>query len=320
VTTGLGRKPTDADYGLGEHNLDADKLGLMEERELTERLVRTFKKPSYSPPRLPAVAMEIMALSRKSEVEFKEVESLLERDPVLAGEVLSIARSVHFSGIRPVRTLGAALVRIGLATLRTVVMQAALEMRVFRSEEYGGCMERLRRHSLATAHLSRLLSRYTPVSQDRAFLCGLMHDVGVAGILLVLGEVEQGKKAPDLAVLWPAIDGAHAVAGSRMVELWRLPRETSAAVAGHHRGRVAGIDDPMAATVCLAEAYSARCDFGLIPRDQEQREKAGLPLHDGIDRSSPEVLERARQVVDLTDDKLQRFLAEAEELAEKIEL
>lgn len=321
MTSTLGRKSTDPDYGLGEYVLDAGRSGLVDEQELTGRLIRTFAMPSYHPPRLPAVALELLSLSRRPDAEFKAMESLLERDAMLAGEVLSIARSAYYSGIRPVATLGAALVRIGLTKLREVVMQAALNLRVFRSACYAACMERLQFHSQATANLCRMLSRYAPVTQDRAFLCGLLHDVGIAGILLVLGDVKRGGTAPDLAVMWPAIDAAHARAGARMVELWKLPPETATAVAAHHQVSVDGADEPMAATLCLAEALAVELDLALIPSPDggganEDLDKSGLLAHGRIDRSDANVLERARRVLALDESKLERIRGEVRQWAE----
>jgi HD-like signal output (HDOD) protein len=40
----------------------------------------TFTNPSHRPPRLPAVATELLALSRQPDVEFKAIEALLEQE------------------------------------------------------------------------------------------------------------------------------------------------------------------------------------------------------------------------------------------------
>jgi hypothetical protein len=91
VTTNRGRKPGDPDYGLGEHALDADRLGVLDEAELTERLMATFARPDYRPPRLPVVATELLALSQQPNAEFHAIEHLLEQDAMLAGEVMRVA-------------------------------------------------------------------------------------------------------------------------------------------------------------------------------------------------------------------------------------
>ena len=314
VTTYQGRKAGDVDYGLGEHSLDADRLGIVDETELTERLIRTFSHPDYHPPRLPVVATELLALSQQPDVEFPAIESLLEQDAMLAGEVLRVARSAFYSGVRPVTTLQGALVRLGLTKLREIVLEVALNLRVFRSATYQGCMERLRKHSQTTANLCRVLSRYAPVTQDRAFLCGLLHDVGIAGILLMLGDAGRGEKTPDLAAVWPAIHGAHGRAGARMVELWNLPPEIATAVAAHHEISVDGEDNPAAATVCLAEEYAVRWDRGLIPLsgsgDHKDLEESGLIAHGAVDRTDAAILDRARKALDLTDSMTERLEAD----------
>ncbi|MCP3981208.1 MAG: HDOD domain-containing protein [bacterium] len=314
MTSTLGRKPTDADYGMGEHSFDGDRLGLIDERELTERLLGTFASPSYTPPRLPAVAMELMSLSQKPGVEFKEIEALLERDAMLAGEILLMARSATFAGIRPVNSLGAALVRIGLVQLRDVVMQAAMSMRVFRSDGYATCMARLQEHSRSIANLCRILADHTPVSRDRAFLCGLLHDVGIAGILLVLGDTQAGEQLPDLLTHWPAIDRAHTQAGARMVELWKLPDEICHVVGAHHSPRNDDEILPMAAVVCQAEALAIELNLGLAP-DGDEALQLGLEHH-LVDRVDENTLLHAREALRLTEEKLDKVRAAAQKWLE----
>lgn len=311
-----GRKPHQADYGLGEATIDADSLGLMDEAELTELLVRTFESPKYSPPRLPAVATELLALSRDPDVAFEKIESLLERDAVLAGEVLSLARSAFYAGSAKVTSLRDALTRVGLQRLREVVMQAAMSVRVFRSTAYKGCMERLREHSRVTAHLCRFVSRHAPMDEEQAFLCGLLHDVGIAGILLVLGDTERGKRAPDLTPLWPAIHAAHGRAGASIVKLWGLPADVILAVAVHHQVRVKEYDHPLASCVCLAESLAFDLDLGLTPSSaggeaQAELESSGLLVHVGIDRSDGVTLARARAALGVSEAALDGVRREA---------
>ena len=69
MPTGVGRKPTDADYGMGEHSFDADRLALLDERELTDLLIETFSQPTYRPPRLPAVALSTVRGTRTPAVD-----------------------------------------------------------------------------------------------------------------------------------------------------------------------------------------------------------------------------------------------------------
>ena len=318
MTSHLGRKPQDPDYGLGEHTLDCDRLGVLGEKELTERLIGAFESPSYRAPRLPAVATELLALSRKPDVEFDALEALLEQDAVLAGEVLSLGRSAFYSRIRRAESLREALVVLGVRKLRDIVFQAAMNLRVFRSASYGYYMERLRGHCQATAHLSQIVSMHTPMSAERSFLCGLLHDVGIAGVLLVLGEVERGKKPPDLAPLWSSIDAAHARAGARMVELWGLA-EVAMVVGAHHHVTVDRADHPYAAIVCLGEALATEMGLGFVPpelRGKESEDELAFLAHGGIDRSDEKIIGRARDALGLKVAVLDVIRSEAKDWAQ----
>src|SRR5919197_5332403 len=119
---------------------------------LTSSLQRTFAAPSYRPPTLPGVALEVMQLATRPEVQFSDLVQVLEYAPVLAARVLSIAQSAKYAGRSPVLSLRQGAIRIGLATLREIVMEAALHLKIFRVPGHEDLMARLYRHSTAVAH------------------------------------------------------------------------------------------------------------------------------------------------------------------------
>ena len=51
---------------------------------LRAQLFRTFEDPTYKPPPLPAVALEIAALTARPDASVDQVVRLLERDQMLA--------------------------------------------------------------------------------------------------------------------------------------------------------------------------------------------------------------------------------------------
>ena len=57
----------------------------------------------------------------------------------------------------------------------------------------------------ATAHLCRILCKYTSLEGEYAFLCGLLHDVGIAATLIAFADTGPRKRAPDLIAIWPAV-------------------------------------------------------------------------------------------------------------------
>jgi HD-like signal output (HDOD) protein len=222
--------------------------------ELSSQLVKKFKSPEYKPPVLPRVAMEILRITQDSNVRLSQIERLLEEDQMVAARVLRVARSPLYSpAANAAKTLKAALVRLGLNALRDIVLDVSLQMRVFKSKAFVPEMERVARHSRATAYIARLVASQTFVPGEHAFLCGLFHDVGIAGALITMGEQKHGQREPDVGQLWPAIDQAHQKLSGIMAEIWEMPPEVKYVVGRHHSIVDQGQVHPLCAVVCVAE-------------------------------------------------------------------
>ena len=152
-----------------------------------------------------------MQLARRPDVTFPMVAALLQKEPLLATQVLRIAQSPVYRRAEPVRSLEQAASLLGLRALADLFLQASLTARVFRAPAYEGTMNRLRDHAVATAITARLVCRETAFSDDYAFLCGLLHDVGTAACIIVLADsAARGKTDPlPLHLVWPVINGMH---------------------------------------------------------------------------------------------------------------
>jgi putative nucleotidyltransferase with HDIG domain len=219
-----------------------------------QRVIATFTSPDYRPPVLPDVAMELLELSRNPDVKVDGVVALLEKDPVIAGRVLKLVQSAAYAGLTNIRSLRQAVIRLGLATLRDVVMEVALGVRLFVAPGYRESMEQLRLHSTATAHITRILCRHAAKSETGlAFLCGLLHDVGMAGMLIVLASEGPVGSKPPLEPYWAEIDAAHQQVSGIIARAWKLPDEVVDIISHHHRHGENLPITPLEAIVCLSE-------------------------------------------------------------------
>ncbi len=320
-----GKSKHEEGYGRGEASIDVDDDVLLDEEALRERMLATFRAPDFSPPELPSTAQQVLSLSQSPDVEIDKVVELLENDEMLAARVLRVASSPAYAGAAKIESLSGALMRLGLLTVRDVVLQVAMNLRVFRCDAYEAPMARLKQHSQATAHLCRVVCKYSSaVEAEFAFLCGLLHDVGIAGILLALGEAPRRKKPPDLSVLWPAIHGAHGEAGALMAKLWDLPAELPWVLGAHHRVEIEGYPHPLAGVVCIADHLAAELGAGLVPPAGDEDEAgevdpcAGLETHPGTDRSGPVALDRAREALGLTGATWELIEKDAAEQLERM--
>lgn len=233
------------------------------EGKLVSDLLARFSSPQYKPPQAPKVALELAAMAARPNVEPHEVAKLLEQDPMIGGQVLKLANSAAYGGRSPIKTLKDAAVRLGLQAMRNIVLEAALNMRVFRADGYSGIMEQLRVHSSATANAARIIGRYTSMDAEFAFACGLLHDVGLAASLILLGDTAPRQKPPPISEVWNAMERVHEEAGGILMALWAVPGDMNLVIRTHHQARVGGVIHPHVAILALAEELAAENGAGI---------------------------------------------------------
>jgi HD-like signal output (HDOD) protein len=274
------------------------------------RLLRLFASPSYRPPVLPAVAIDILRLSQRQTVDFDEVVAVLERDPILAAKVLSIAQSAFYAALSPIMSLKQATVRLGMKTVRDLVLEAAMKLRVFRAPGYDAVMERLARHSTTTAYLIRALCRKTAIQADYAFLCGLLHDVGIAACLLALSDEPRGGTIP-FETLGSVLHEVHENASGLVTRLWGLPSEIQRVAGSHHHLELGGRPHPVNAALIVAEGFANELGAGMTPAE-------AVTWNDKLDSSSPDLFASACTALGLDDEGLASARAEAAEIVKNM--
>ena len=229
--------------------------------ELQKLLRAMFDAPDYRPPVLPSVALELAELTKKPNASYDEVIAVLQNDPLLVANVMKIAQSSLFGG--RLQSLQNAVQRLGINTLRDIVWQVTAGLRLFNVQSYAPLMQRLRTHSIFTAYAARLIATRAGLAAEHSFLCGLLHDMGIAGTLIALAE--SGPHAPPpLTTLLAAIDGVHEQAGATIARLWQLAPEITAAIEFHHRYHPDVPEVPvLSAVICVAESLAEKQGFGV---------------------------------------------------------
>lgn len=319
-----GKTKGEEGYGDGKAVIAEGDDVLLDEEAMVARLLGMIESPDYRPPTLPAVAVELMTLSQRADVEIDDVVKLLEQDSMIAGRVLKMVGSAAMAGAVKITSLREATMRIGLMKIRDIVMEIAMNMRVFKSEDYGDTMELMRRHATATAHLSRIVCKYTSLEAEFAFMAGLMHDVGIAGTLLALSDSKGKRKTPpDLISIWPAVDRVHQRAGELMAKHWQLPADIQLAISAHHQVMLQGFAHPLSSAVAVANELTHELGVGVIPKDganleaMSEDEADCVRSHTSVDRTGEKTLEHAREALRLDDKMLQLI---REEGAKAIEM
>ena len=276
--------------------------------DLQKLLVEIFESPEYRPPVFPSVALEVAALTRRPNASMEEFVAVLQKDPLIVASVLKLAQSALY-GSRP-QSLQNALQRLGMNTLRDIVWQVAASQRLFNVQGYLPLMNRVRMHSIYCAHASRMLATRAGLAAEHAFLCGLLHDMGISGILIALAEA--GNPPPPLTMLMTAIDAVHERAGEAMASIWRLAPEIGGAIRYHHQYEPDLQHVPvLSAVICVAEDLAEQNGYGVSVAS------AAGSRNVKFDVQAPARLEHALKRLRL-QNKLEDLASRGKELAEQL--
>jgi HD-like signal output (HDOD) protein len=271
---------------------------------LGAELVETFNDPNYRPPPLPSVALELMSLTNRDDSTIDRIVRLLEQDEMLAGGLMRLIGSPLYAGRSPIRTLKEAVVRLGVRTVRDLVFETALSQGVFTLAEYSETIEQIRRHSTVTAYVARIVCKHAKIDEENAFLCGLLHDIGFAGLLFAVSNIE-AEDSPPLIQLWPDIDALHEQASRLVTQLWQLPLDMQEVV-GHHHHLHTGETSRIAAAINIADQLSERFGASVVgPVDAD----GNLIKGDIVDEFDLEV---SRAELKLSDAAMDRIVEDAE--------
>ena len=290
--TAAARHPN---YGKGQYTLPVDTVDLHGMQEQLKGWLEAFlARPTIDLPRPPAVALEILSLSRKPTARIEDLASLLEREPLLAGRVLKLANSALYGSSAPCVTLKQALIRMGLSMVRDVVMEAAMQMTVIHADGFNATLESIRRHSSAVAWISRFVARNTPLEAENAFLLGLLHDVGLSAALVGVSEfLKQQRKPLRLCPeSWLAADGLHERFSESVLKSWGLPPTVTLVAQHHHSLMLGGMPHPQVAVLIIAEQIASDAGWGVTPVVESNEDSVSL-----VSNSEHSVMDKTDQAL-----------------------
>lgn len=246
-------------------------------------------------PRPPAVALEMIALSRRPTAQVEDLAALLQREPVLAARVLRLASSTLYGPAASSVTLTEALVRMGLGLMRDVVLEAAMQMTIIHAEGFTATVESIRRHSCAVAWISRFVARHTPLEAENAFMLGLVHDVGLSVSLMGVSEYLARQRRPLRLspASWNTLEAMHERFSQVVLESWRLPSTVSSVAQHHHALMPDGVVHPHVAVLIVAEQIASDAGCGIRPQLE-------APIVLGSERASMAQTDLALQALSLT--------------------
>lgn len=253
--------------------------------------VGLFETPEEAIPEMPDMLGDLMAI--KPNMPVRRVVRMFKNEPGLSETLRQMAEAPYYCGRRPLEGLSRIMERIGLPGMRGLAMRAALDEAVY--DEQIALHELIRQHGTATAYITGVLARYTPLPTERLFMAALLQNIGLAIPL----SAPSTQEVPE-DELWQALRYAHEGISSLAVESWDLSDEILHIVSHHHQlGRGLSEDRDIAALV-VADHIAHNMGLGI-----------SHPAHPEPDEGS---LGLALDILELTGEQLPTIQQETSEL------
>lgn len=186
-------------------------------------------------PLLPGVAREVMAMAADPEIPTAKLVGFINKDPVLAAQLLRVANSPFYGG--KVTTLQQALMRVGTKGLAQLLLTVSAH-RLLTIRDRPALTARLQTRSGAVAACASYIAQVQRnVDADAAYTAGLLHDVGWAVVHGLIARA--GPKVPvmlraDDSKATAVAEAMHQSVGGVMARKWTLPPEVISAIEYHH--------------------------------------------------------------------------------------
>lgn len=232
MTTGQEEQHADLSSDKVGDALNAQRFRMLE--DIASELKSVVVFPTYFD-----VAMRLRKALQDPDVPVARIASLISIEPLVAAKLMHLANSALYQrDAGPVRTLPAAITRLGIDLVRTTAVAIAMNQ-IVRAKDmaaFGDLTHALWQHSIKTAATARVLARtFTRVNPDEALLAGLVHDLGAFYMLYRASQYPELRERPEsvkhLIMQW------HEGIGVTLLGVLGMPEEIVQAIVDHDHPR-----------------------------------------------------------------------------------
>jgi putative nucleotidyltransferase with HDIG domain len=192
-------------------------------------------------PSLPLIVTELISTFGQEDVAVAELSARISKDQALAAKTLRLANSSFYGLQSRVRTIDQAIAVLGFDAVRSLVTAAGIIGQFGAGDGSGFDFTAFWRHAIASALCAKSLARLAGLSQEFAFVSGLLHDIG--RLVLVTRFAQQYGAALayrdehdcDMLHAERSVLGIdHAQVGRALAQQWKFPQLIQRAIAFHH--------------------------------------------------------------------------------------
>lgn len=262
-------------------------------------------------PAIPQVLTKLLEALQDDGADVSKLSRLIEMDAALSAKLLAAANSPAYRRNTQINSIRDGIMTMGWDMVKTLALSAAMYQVM---HEFSGRKRHdlchFWRHSLSTALLGKqLATKLHDLSPDKAYLAGLLHDIGRLALLVTFPQrygalYEQSEDDPSLLLAETREFGAdHCEIGAWLIQDWEISSFLQDAIAFHHDpaanlrnatsivktthfANTLSMEQQRFSPACLLEAQEwfgleARDLYQLVSRNDEQVKAMAMSL--GID-------------------------------------
>ncbi len=219
-------------------NIDDQKPLSVPQKLVIDILEKSLSQKSYrlkAVPRLPSIIPKLLQRLRDPKSALVDYVKIINKDPAMSTSVLKLANSVYFNPVaKRVSSIETAVVKLGTEGLRSVmsaaVMQPVIQRKSYYYSEFG---HKLWTHSLHCAVACELIAKQRGIEPYKAYLLGLVHDIGKITIFNELSsqfEMNSSSEQPGYAAFAPMMQSTSEELSHTVAIDWELPEELCVAL------------------------------------------------------------------------------------------
>ena len=263
-------------------------------------------------PKMSPMMMQLLAHLSRRNCDVQELTEIVQRDPVLSGQVLRLANSASLGRLQPVASVRHAVAMVGFGAMRKFALGSSISNLFSRTKlAVNFSTRRFNVHSVATATLLELIAEEVPFeSGGDAFLAGLLHDIGKLLIAVSLPQQYDDILALVAVNGCTLIEAEREVIGIDHAELsglaifrWELSEPIQWAACYHHEPRA------------TASGQKPRLDLG-VQRADAYVDHLGMSVLSALPKSQEAPVLQIPGFAFSEKDVLQRFTEEVKNLGD----
>ena len=213
-------------------------------------------------PTIPAIIRPLLRYIEKSEdrIDVQRIVDMVSCDESIAAQCLRVANSAMYCRSREVRTIHGAVIVLGVRQVREILLSCSL-LHLLPKDNWLVDPVSLWAHSMGCAQVCRKMGSLLGYPNlDRAYLGGLLHDLGV--VVNMIAFRREFQAAMEYASSFHVsiaeaeikfLGFEHCESGSILAQNWRLPMDLWEVITWHHDVQQAKLHPVLVALVSVSD-------------------------------------------------------------------